>query len=134
MGKFDKPLRRTARRVRPSTWGGCYRMIVTRTEIIDNLNAPPDNKLIRLMSWPQEDRGHWPTREEAPEPLAPPRTKHMRVRWSFVPTRPDILKVIVLPAREVWLNADAAPDAHTIRLVQDLKEILEFHIDFSREE
>lgn len=52
------------------------------------------------------------------------------IRLVSIPSRPDVIKVIVVPAHVTWINADTAPDAKIIRLVQNLKERLEFHVIF----
>lgn len=54
----------------------------------------------------------------------------MEIRLVSIPDRPDVIKVIVIPAQVTWVNIDAAPDAKIIRLVQNLKERLEFQVIF----
>lgn len=52
------------------------------------------------------------------------------IRLVSIPSRPDVIKVIIVPAHVTWINANAASDANVIRLVQNLKERLEFHVIF----
>lgn len=46
----------------------------------------------------------------------------------LIPDRPDIIKIIIVPAGKILINKAAAPDAKIIRLVQRLDECADFTI------
>lgn len=50
--------------------------------------------------------------------------KGYKVFHAEFPGRPDILRMIVMPLRIVYINTTAAADANLIRLVQDRSELV----------
>lgn len=52
------------------------------------------------------------------------------VRLVDIPDRPDIIKVVITPKRQIYVNISAARDAKIIQLVQSLDEIHDYAVRF----
>lgn len=56
--------------------------------------------------------------------------KEYRERLVSIPNRTEIKKIVIVPAKLILINKDAAQDAKIIRLVQQPEEDLEFPVFF----
>lgn len=56
--------------------------------------------------------------------------KEYRERLVSIPSRTEIKKIVIVPAKLILINKDAAQDAKIIRLVQQPEEDLEFPVFF----
>lgn len=59
-------------------------------------------------------------------------TRNYSIVYVTIPERPDIIKVVITPKRQIYVNVSAAHDAKIIQLVQNLDEIHDYAVRFLR--